>query len=169
MNRSLFLSLLLILFSCVLEAKTSLKEILTDEQFRNFGLEKLSGEELTALSEWIEDQTRMVVDEKRLDLEESFGSELLRLFKQDKPQDKNAPEVKELRRIFSVALGKFNGWSGYTRFPLENGQVWIQTDGDRFIINTVENPEVIIRKGIFGAYFLNFKGWGTRCKVRRIK
>ncbi|MGZ5025065.1 MAG: hypothetical protein ACXWBS_09390, partial [Chthoniobacterales bacterium] len=60
------------------------------------------------------------------------------------------PEVMESRIV-----GVFKGYSGSTRFTLENGQVWAQSQRDVRPYPAVDSPPVIIVKA----------GWGHRMYV----
>ncbi|MFA5057094.1 MAG: hypothetical protein WC485_03190 [Opitutaceae bacterium] len=66
--------------------------------------------------------------------------------------------------------GRFNGWSGRTIFRLENGQTWVQTNGDdRVWLSTLENPEVEIYPAGLGGWKLRLVGTGYWLHVRRVK
>ena len=149
-----------VLFALTAVAETTLKEALTPEEFAEFGLSKLNPEELDALSSWITDRVDLDLP---VDPVENFGFEQLPEYTRKKPESK-APKV-----IRSRLVGFSEGWSGGTRFRLENGQVWRQTDTDRFYVGSVDQPEVIIKRGLFGTYFLRFKGWNSACKVERVE
>ena len=73
---------------------------------------------------------------------------------------------EEPDQITSRILGEFKGWSGYTKFQLENGQVWQQSSKGLLIVR-INNPTVIIKKSFFGTYTLNVEGVNSSIKVRR--
>ena len=75
---------------------------------------------------------------------------------------------KETDQITSRILGEFKGWSGYTKFQLENGQIW-QQSSEGLLIVRINNPTVIIKKSFFGTYNLNVEGVNSTVKVRRIQ
>lgn len=64
--------------------------------------------------------------------------------------------------------GKFEGWSGRTRFTLENGQVWEQRRGNRWKIS-LDSPEVHIRENFMGAFEMEVLSEGRSIGVRRIR
>lgn len=64
--------------------------------------------------------------------------------------------------------GTFNGWTGDTEFPLENGQVWKQVESDRLAL-TAERPTITIRRGWFGVFYLKVEGANKQIRVKRIK
>ena len=74
----------------------------------------------------------------------------------------------ETNQITSRILGEFKGWSGYTKFQLENGQIW-QQSSEGLLIVRINNPTVIIKKSFFGTYNLNVEGVNSTVKVRRIQ
>lgn len=81
-------------------------------------------------------------------------------------EEQRAEETKLIR---SRIAGTFDGWSGKTEFPLENGQVWRQSAGGKLVAKAVDNPEVEIRRGFMGVYYLQVEGYNRTVKVRRIK
>ena len=74
----------------------------------------------------------------------------------------------ETDQITSRILGEFKGWSGYTKFQLENGQIW-QQSSEGLLIVRMNNPTVIIKKSFFGTYNLNVEGVNSTVKVRRVE
>ena len=74
----------------------------------------------------------------------------------------------ETDQITSRILGEFKGWSGHTKFQLENGQVW-QQSSEGLLIVRINNPTVTIKKSFFGTYNLNVEGVNSSIKVRRIQ
>ena len=100
--------------------------------------------------ESVTDQSTEVVSQKI----DQFGSE--RIAQGDEEPD----------QITSRILGEFKGWSGYTEFQLENGQVWKQSSEGLLIVR-IKNPTVTIKKSFFGTYTLNVEGVNSSIKVRR--
>ena len=74
----------------------------------------------------------------------------------------------EVDQITTRILGEFKGWSGYTKFQLENGQIWQQSNEGLLIVR-INNPTVIIKKSFFGTYTLNVEGFNSSIKVRKIQ
>jgi hypothetical protein len=77
--------------------------------------------------------------------------------------------AEETKLIQSRIAGTFDGWSGKTEFPLENGQVWRQSAAGKLVTKAVESPEVEIRRGFMGVYYLKVEGYNRTVKVQRIK
>lgn len=157
-----------------------IQDVLSPEEFHRAGLEKLSESELEYLSGLIygREASQPIVaqqpespvserkstsepkPEKTVSSENQFGAENIVPAKKDEPKIPNS--------IQSSIAGKFTGWSGGTVFELENGQVWKQISRDRFKVNLTD-PKVEVFKSSFGTYFLKVEGYGSRCKVKRIK
>ena len=68
----------------------------------------------------------------------------------------------------SRIAGEFEGWSGATRFELENGQVWQQRYQTTWR-TSLENPEVVITRHFLGLHRMEVVGTGQSVPVRRIK
>jgi hypothetical protein len=146
----------------------SLKNTLRPEDFKRAGLQKLTPEELAHLDSLV--QLRQASSPAgpasaavpgALQGEAAFGK--------DKEIHQAATVMLKVPdEIRSRIRGRFTGWTGRTTFHLENGQVWRQSEGGEFSI-LAESPEVVIRRGAFGTYFLRVDGYGTRTKVVRVK
>ena len=64
--------------------------------------------------------------------------------------------------------GTFKGWSGKTRFKLENGEIWQQRQSSTYM-TTLESPEVVIRKGRMNFYTMEVPAIGRKVHVKRIR
>ena len=83
--------------------------------------------------------------------------------------DERITQVEDkVDQITSRILGEFKGWSGYTKFQLENGQIW-QQSSEGLLIVRINNPTVSIKKSFFGTYNLSVEGVNSTIKVRRIQ
>lgn len=70
----------------------------------------------------------------------------------------------------SQLQGSFSGWSGRTTFRLENGQLWIQANSDRYeYSSTLHSPKVKIYPASLGTYWLAIEGVNQRCRVKPMK
>jgi hypothetical protein len=65
-------------------------------------------------------------------------------------------------------LGEFSGWDGKTVFPLDNGQVWRQK-GPGLVSFHASNPEIRIKRNLFGGYTLKVDGLNRTVLVERIR
>lgn len=159
---------LTILFSLSLLGAFDLREELPARTFKESGLDKLTPQELQALSSAVEALLNQQEDVFRAenDLpqgEDRFGLETVKARVQTLFQS-SGPDRLETRIV-----GEFTGWRGGTIFELENGQVWQQSEAGAFKVRKIDNPEVVIRRGMFGSYLLKVKGYGSNVKVERIK
>lgn len=68
----------------------------------------------------------------------------------------------------SRVVGKIRNPREGTRFTLENGQVWQQTDRTRRNYRAT-NPKVEIREGFMNSYRMRLEGLNGRIRVRRVK
>ncbi|NBD96233.1 MAG: hypothetical protein GVY11_07155 [Gammaproteobacteria bacterium] len=145
---------------------STLEERMTGEEFRDTGLYKLSDEELAALNRWI--RQRSLTQDEAIELMENRGS------------GASADTAQSDRRGFPASSGSdepiraridgtFSGWEGNTEFVLQNGMVWRQTQSGSFSIGERENPEVTIRPGMFGSWYLSIDGYNREVRVERIQ
>jgi len=74
----------------------------------------------------------------------------------------------QLDSIQSRLEGKFEGWNANAKLTLANGQVWQIADGSRAYVELM-NPEVSVRRGFMGAYYLDIEGSNLSPRVRRVK
>lgn len=134
-----------------------LKEIMTERDMQATGVHKLTDEEKAVLRRWL----WAFVDNH---------AEFYRL-EYDAPDEYDGG--KEDLDISSDVInsrikGEFVGWEGNTVFELENGQVWQQRRKNRFR-HKAQNPEVIIKKNIFGFYEMEVVEAGRKIQVKRIR
>jgi hypothetical protein len=137
---------------------SSLEERMTGQEFRQTGLYKLTDEELAALNRWIR--------QRSLAEGESLGGEAYIGSGEDR---RGLREDSSRSAIRSRIVGNFSGWRGQNEFELENGQLWRQATPGSFAVREVENPEVEISPGMFGAWYLSVDGYNSRVRVERIR
>ena len=71
--------------------------------------------------------------------------------------------------IQSRILGEFKGWDGYTKFELENGQVWQQSSAGVLRVK-INNPTVTIKRSrVSDTYMLKVEGLNSSVRVKRIE
>ena len=80
----------------------------------------------------------------------------------------NQRDPAEPDTIITTIPGYFTGWRPNTRILMANGQVWQISDDSSSLLD-LENPKVSIRRGMIGAFFLDFEGNNRSPKVRRLK
>lgn len=139
---------------------STLEERMTGQEFRETGLHKLSDEELAALNRWIR-QRSLAEGEAMVGDGRQAGT-----VGEDR---RGLRDASDRSPITSRIVGNFTGWTGQSEFELENGQVWRQTRGDRFDSRPMENPEVEITPGVFGAWYLRVEGYNRRVPVERVQ
>lgn len=109
------------------------KKLMSEEEFRQSGLQKLNEQELDALNQWL---IRYTAGEAEV-LKET--SEAVR-------------EAQKNYEVESTIVGEFSGWDGETIFRLANGQVWQQRLSGRYPYRGPANPAVRISKNWAGFY-----------------
>jgi hypothetical protein len=134
---------------------TSIKDRMSPEQFKATGLHKLSDSELKQLNAWFIGE-KTVVKEKTVVVEKPIEAGL-------------AAPKPATDDINSRIVGEFIGWRGNTRFTLENGQVWQQSDTKEMYAKKLLNPEVRLTHSSLGGWSMQVQGYASWVKVKRIK
>ena len=98
----------------------------------------------------------VVAAPSRADMENMFGREPAVLHGQ------------RLETLETTIEGDFDGWVPGQRIRLANGQVWKVVDGSEDVVD-LHNPKVTIKRGLFGAIFLDIDGAHRNPKVTRVK
>ena len=143
---------------------STLEERMSAADFKRAGLDKLSEEELAQLNTWLQrdaaTRTPAAVAPAGVAGADRTGFPSGGLL--DRPQ---GPD-----RIVSSITGTFRGWEGGDdEFVLDNGQVWRTIESSSRFLQTIENPRIIIERGLFDAWFLRIEGYNERVRVRRVK
>src|SRR2546428_5360667 len=126
----------------------TLQDMMTAEEFKAAGLEKLSEEELKNLNAWLQGYRRTT---------------------ETKAAEKATAEVKakvtsesraKMDAILSRVDGTFTGLSGHTIIKLEDGTTWKQANADdRYRAQVTDHPPVKVSHGTFG-YKMRVVGTG---------
>ncbi|GAB3282997.1 hypothetical protein [Parahaliea aestuarii] len=125
-----------------------IEQLMSPEDFRAAGLDKLSPAEREALNRWLVGYT-------------AGEAQALR---------ESSEEVKQAEqdiRIEAEVKGDFSGWSGDTLFPLDNGQLWRQRLDGRFPYSGSDR-RVVIEKNFFGFFRLTHVESGKSIGVTRV-
>jgi len=125
-------------------------------QFRGAGLDKLSDAQLKALNTWF-DQYLQQQAPACATAQPAAPAAVAPAMAAP------APEA-----ISAHITGDFHGWSGGTRFTLDNGQVWEQIDDSVVTAGRVTNPKVTISRGLFNSYYMSVEGVSDTVQVKRI-
>jgi hypothetical protein len=79
-----------------------------------------------------------------------------------------AKPTDQVATIETYIPGRFEGWKPNSRITLANGQVWQVTDEtSRYMV--LDNPKVVVRRGVMGAFFLDIEGDNRSPRVRRVQ
>ena len=162
-----FLSLLLIAaFSLPLLAADelpSIEDLMTEDELRATGVDDLSARQIEALNEWLvrfrDGEISEAIAEAPSAAETPGSSQAV---------SDVYPPPRERTIIESRIDGEFNGWTGRTRFTLQNGQIWEQRRGRRWKI-TLDNPEVRLSQNFMGAWEMEVVSEGRSIGVRRLR
>jgi len=161
MLRSSLLSLLLLLAVCgtcrAAESFPGVEKLMTPEQLKSTGLNKLTPAELKSLNDWLRNYSAGTVESAKVEARAEVVHEV-------RAQE---AEANQAERIVSQIQGEFRGWSGKTTFPLKNGQVWQQRSNGQLYYKAVE-PKVEFTKNLLGYYVMKIIGTTYAVGVKRI-
>jgi hypothetical protein len=116
-----------------------IQQIMTPDEFKAAGLNKLSPEELARLNAWLQGY-RQVTEQAA-----------------EKKATARASRTK-LDVLVSRVDGTFNGLTGRTIIRLEDGTVWKQANADdRYRPKVTDHPAAVVIHGVFG-YQMQLEG-----------
>ncbi len=121
------------------EMSGNIKEMMSPEEFKAAGLNKLSADELQKLDAWLQGyrQTTEQAAEKKATARASRT---------------------KMDLIVSRVDGQFNGLTGRTIIRLEDGTVWKQANADdRYHAKVTDHPAAAVMHGVFG-YKMQIEG-----------
>jgi len=125
-------------FAAQEEISGGIHEMMSPEEFKAAGLNKLSPEELQKLDAWLQGYRQ--VAEKKATARAARA------------------ERTKLDLIVSRVAGNFGGLTGRTIISLEDGTVWKQANpDDRFRPRVTDHPAAVVLHGIFG-YKMRIEG-----------
>ena len=120
----------------------SIKEVMSPEEFKAAGLNKLSGDELQKLDAWLQGYRQVTEQaaEKKATAKASAESHA------------------KMDLLVSRVDGTFNGLMGRTVIRLEDGTVWRQANADdRYRAKVTDHPAAAVIHGVFG-YKMRIEG-----------
>lgn len=131
-------------------AAPAVESLMTPEDFRAAGLDKLTEAERAHLSEWVERYRGGVVT--------------------GPPPRKTSEQLAEEKKIEIVAkvIPSFTGWSGKTVFRLDNGQIWQQRQTGKLRYSGGDST-VVISPNMLGMYMLKHPDTNRAVGVKRIR
>ena len=124
------------------EMPGSIKEVMSPEEFKAAGLNKLSAEELQKLDAWLQGYRQVTEQaaEKKATAKASAESHA------------------KMDLLVSRVDGTFNGLMGRTVIRLEDGTVWKQANADdRYRAKVTDHPAAAVIHGVFG-YKMRIEG-----------
>jgi hypothetical protein len=130
----------------------TLEQAMSEREFRAAGLDRLTPEQLAFLNQYL--------GREPLPPEKTFGAEHL--------DATPVTAATEGETIEARILGEFDGWTGHTNFPLDNGQIWQQRVRGEYRHKVVTGVAVEIVRGRFG-YYLKVTESGRQIGVTRVK
>jgi hypothetical protein len=121
------------------EMSGSIKEMMSADEFKAAGLNKLSADEIQKLDAWLQGY-RQVTEQAA-----------------EKKATAHASRTK-MDLIVSRVDGTFNGLTGRTIIRLEDGTVWKQANADdRYRARVTDHPAAAVIHGVFG-YKMRLEG-----------
>jgi hypothetical protein len=121
----------------------SIQQMMTPEEFKAAGLDKLSSEELQKLDAWLQGY-RQTTEKKASEVAEKKASERTARTKLD--------------MLVSRVDGSFEGLKGRTVIKLEDGTAWKQANSeDRFRPSVTDHPGAVVSHTVFG-YKMRIEG-----------
>src|SRR6266496_314778 len=124
------------------EMSGSIQQIMTPEEFKAAGLNKLSPDELQKLDAWLQGYRQ--VTEQTAEKKATAKA--------------TAESHAKMDLLVSRVDGTFNGLTGRTVIRLEDGTVWKQANADdRYRPKVTDHPAAVVIHGIFG-YKMQIEG-----------
>jgi len=124
------------------EMSGSIKEVMSPEEFKAAGLNKLSADELQKLDAWLQGYRQVTEQaaEKKATAKASAESHA------------------KMDLLVSRVDGSFQGLTGRTIIRFEDGTVWKQANGDdRYRSRVTDHPAAAVIHGVFG-YKMRIEG-----------
>ncbi len=131
---------------------SSLEERMSAADFKAAGLDQLTPQQLQFLDDWL--RTHRPTAEKVVD-----GAGQPAFNPGNQPRDKFTAHI----------VGEFNGWSGASRFTLDNGEVWKQAEDGGYQCPAVKNPQVTIKPMVLGSWLMYVQGCNQSVRVQRVQ
>lgn len=128
----------------------AIEQRLSVEQMQATGLDRLSPEQLALLNRLLGAEHAAVASETRA-----------------AERDRRKKEAAE--PVASTLVGEFRGWKTGTVFELANDQRWRVVDGEFHAGKPLSRPNVTVRPGVFGSWYLTVEGVGVQAKVKRVE
>lgn len=132
---------------------------MSEAEFKSYGLDKLSTEEVNGLNRWLQAKGQSAADAARAEVSPASADERVGF----RERSSERTEIK------ARLPGTFSGWSGNTIFRLDNGQEWQQVETGTQSGHNIENAEITIKPKMMGNWLLVVDYCQCRIGVTRIK
>jgi hypothetical protein len=134
----------------------SIQEVMTPDEFKAAGLDKLSEDELQHLDAWLQGYRQTTEKHATEEAEKKADVEIKKATTEAQAK---APEKRLLvNRVTSRVDGTFVGLKGATVIKLEDGTIWKQANkDDRYRSPVTDHPMVSLSHGPFG-YKMRMEG-----------
>lgn len=129
----------------------TLEERMSQAEFRDAGLDKLSPAELAHLNGWLQARGEGKV--------KYVGADGAPVF---------YPDSSARSAVEDHIVGAFTGWRGKTVFKLDNGQEWQQAESGVYSTDPFTHPVVKIKPMLLGSWLMYVDGCGCNVRVQRI-
>jgi len=132
----------------------SIQEMMTPDEFKAAGLDKLSEDELQHLDAWMQGYRQTTEKTASEKAEKKATEEVKKVTEQA-----NARTARiKLDTLVSRVDGTFEGLKGHTLIKLEDGTVWKQANADdRYRAQETDHPAAMVIHGTFG-YKMRIEG-----------
>jgi hypothetical protein len=125
----------------------SVQELMTPDEFKAAGLDKLSEDELQHLDAWLQGYRQTTEKRVSEQAEKKATEEIKKATEEAKVR---APKVM-VERVVSRVDGTLTGLTGRTVIKLEDGTVWKQANiDDRYQPQVTDHPMVLVSHSPFG-------------------
>jgi len=132
----------------------SVQEMMTPDEFKAAGLDKLSEDELQHLDAWLQGYRQTTEKKVSEQAEKKAGEEIKKATEQ---ANVRAAQGK-FEPLVSRVDGPFQGLKGRTLIKLENGTVWKQANADdRYRTTVTDHPAAVVLHSAFG-YKMRIEG-----------
>jgi hypothetical protein len=125
----------------------SVQELMTPDEFKAAGLDKLNEDELQHLDAWLQGYRQTAEKRVSEQAEKKATEEIKKATEQAKTR---APKLM-VDKVVSRVDGTLNGLTGNTVIKLEDGTVWKQANkDDRYQPQVTDHPLVLVSHSPFG-------------------
>lgn len=80
-------------------------------------------------------------------------------------------KVRQEQKVDEIVThfeGAFTGWEPKQKLTLANGQVWQISDNSTASYR-IDNPKIVIKRGLWSAFYMEVEGLNRTPKVKRVK